>query len=304
MPANFVCEDLAGQGLVLIPPSSPEYGPMLADIRRRMDNPAEGGPPKALVAWMGGPEFSEEERAASAILINRANKPVAGLQVIWRFDNAQGPAFHHSSTLLECRQVLLPFAATPPKLQGIAVYWNTILPGSKRYLSDGKMTGDNTDVRPPAEDEKFVGGGIVGGGSSSTSRNILITRATLTIDGAFFSDGEFIGPNHQQFWERIVCQAEAHMAVGKIAREGLDKGESAQAILKTISAITGPAPAHMPIPPMIRDTPVSIDVYRQWALSSLAFWLFGRRPPRTDPEQMVRNFAAFTEAKVPNYRRS
>jgi hypothetical protein len=42
---EFYCEDLPLHGVVLIPPSSPDYDSLLADIQRRIDHPVAGSPP-------------------------------------------------------------------------------------------------------------------------------------------------------------------------------------------------------------------------------------------------------------------
>jgi hypothetical protein len=61
-------------------------------------------------------------------------------------------------------------------------YWQTIFPGSKRYLAESGLVGDNTDVRPPGDDEKSRGViGAVGGGGGGSSRE-PIRQITLALD--------------------------------------------------------------------------------------------------------------------------
>jgi hypothetical protein len=52
-PMEFRCEDLRQFGVVLIPPSAPEYDAPLSDIRWRVDHPVEG------IVWgeAGVPQF-------------------------------------------------------------------------------------------------------------------------------------------------------------------------------------------------------------------------------------------------------
>ncbi len=54
---TFRCEDLPDFGLVLVPPSSPDYEPLFADIQRRVDH-------------------SLEKRETSAILVNQSEKSI------------------------------------------------------------------------------------------------------------------------------------------------------------------------------------------------------------------------------------
>jgi hypothetical protein len=57
-----------------------------------------------------------------------------------------------------------------------------------RRIRDG---WDNTDVRLPAEDEKWRGGMVVGGAGGSSEP---IQQVTLVLDAVFFLDGEFVRP--------------------------------------------------------------------------------------------------------------
>ena len=289
---GFQCEDLAQNGLVLIPPSSPEFDTLVAGIEQR-------APERNL------PKISEADREVSAILVNRGQKPVAGLQAVWRFETADGHSFRHSWGMLQSRGVLLPFGFSEVARKRDA-YWHTILPGSKRYLTDGRMMGDNTDVRPPDADERIgSGGGGGGGGAHGTLRDgIVITQGTLAIDGAFFADGEFAGPNREQLWEKIVAEAEARMSVGQVAREGRDKGESAQGILDVIAEMTGPAPERIPMPPMIKENSASMEDYRHWALQQVAFEFFGMPMRDITPEHKVETIAAWSDTVLPKFRRA
>ncbi|MGA2740891.1 MAG: hypothetical protein ABSG65_26065 [Bryobacteraceae bacterium] len=70
-----VCEDLAGYGVVLIPPSTAEYFELLADIEHRLRNRPEGGPP---VQGREISRISEHDTSGSAILVSRADVAIAG----------------------------------------------------------------------------------------------------------------------------------------------------------------------------------------------------------------------------------
>lgn len=53
---GFQCEDLRDVGLVLVPSTSPDYGPLLADIQERMSRLPQGPPimPEQLRRMMSG----------------------------------------------------------------------------------------------------------------------------------------------------------------------------------------------------------------------------------------------------------
>jgi hypothetical protein len=87
-----------------------------------------------------------------------------------------------------------------------ANYWRVILPGSKRYIGARTMVGDNSDVRPPAPAEQ--------GGSNLFPRPEPLFAGdaidSMTIDGVFFADGSFVGPDTQKMWERTVYNVQEH----------------------------------------------------------------------------------------------
>jgi hypothetical protein len=183
---TFQCEDLPNFGLVLVPPSSPDYEPPFAEIARRVECP-------------------REKRETSAILVN----------------NSDG------ARLATGYGLLLPFSASAAALK-IMTYRTAILPGSRRYLWEHGIAGDNTDVRGPEHDEVWKGGIIFGSGTGGghCTPALPIKSVTLILHGVFFLDGEFAA----------------------IARAGRDRGIATVEILREIEEPTGPPPKHPPAP--------------------------------------------------------
>lgn len=124
---EFLCEDLPQHGLVLVPPSSPEYDPLLAEIQRRLDQPPDGAPP---IPEEFRPRISDADRPTSAILLNRSPKTIAAMQAVWRFVTVTGRSYRHSRGMLSAQSLLLPFGRSEDLLK-LFGYWHTILPGSK-----------------------------------------------------------------------------------------------------------------------------------------------------------------------------
>ena len=267
---NFLCEDLPRYGLVLVPPSSEDYNALLADIQRRVNEPAEGSPP---FPEKFRPRIIPEDRPTSAILLNRSAKTIAGLQAVWRFETEAGRTFRHSRGMLSPHSLLLPFGRWEESTLKLYTYWNTVLPGSKRYLGESGMVGDNTDVRPPADGEKWRGGMSAGGGGGAGSSRDAIRQVTLVLDGVFFLDGEFVGPDGEKMFEQTVADAEAHRIVARIAKDGHDRGMPPTEILADIEKTTGVAPDHPPMPPSFRNAAASEDDFRTAALQTIAYQL-------------------------------
>ena len=291
---EFHCEDFPQHGVVLIPSSSPEYDSLLADIQRRFDHPVEGSPP--LPEWMRDRIF-EQDRETSAILMNRGQHGIAAIQQVWSLQEASGRTYTQSIGAGANPSVLLPFGL-PERTLKLFGYWQVILPKSKRYLSaSGNQVGDNSDVRPPGPDEIWAGGVGCGRGGGNRSRGPM-KEVTLTLDGVFFDDGGFVGPNRNGLWEQIVLSAEAHLRVAAMAREGLDRGVAAREILAEIESVTGPARDGRHVPFRER-TP---EMYGESALQRLASQIGVVRRNQGD-EHTVSMVMAWAGARVPNFRK-
>lgn len=208
--------------------------------------------------------------------------------------------------MLSGRELLLPFGI-PESVLRIYHYWNTILPGSKRYLGESGIVGDNTDVRPPSQDEKWpTGRGLVvgfGGGSGMSHRQPP-KQITLALDGVFFTDGEFVGRDRDTFFEETVADAEAHAQVAKIALEGHKKGVAAAQILANIEKVTGPAQERWtPSGPLAPGA--TAESFRRVAMQRLAYQLgLQRNSPQFTDEATVLMIIRWTDAVVPKFRKT
>src|SRR5580692_4144818 len=154
---EYRCEDLPAFGVVLAPPSSPEYTGLLADIQKRLNNPIPGSAPQL--------DFGDDPSAPTMILCNRSQTPIAAVSWIWKFETDSGRPSGTSVLVSGNPSVLTPFGLNK-HTRTLYAYWHVILPGSKRFIRGNRMFGDNTDVRPPQPDELWKGSGF-GAGSGS-----------------------------------------------------------------------------------------------------------------------------------------
>jgi hypothetical protein len=201
----LVCEDLARYGVVLIPRSAEKYFELLADIERRLQIRPRGSPP---VENGTISRISEHETGGSAILLNRARAAIASVAYVWSFRKRNGRVIPHQFSPGTNPSVLLPFGLDD-QIRKFDAFWNTIFPDSKRLMTaDGHWYGDNTDVRAPADDELGHGGFF---SMSSGSGHDLDEPVKVMLDGVFFVDGGFAGPNRLGAWEHTVFAAEAHL---------------------------------------------------------------------------------------------
>jgi len=293
---EFHCEDLPEHGVVLIPPSSPEYDPLLADIQRRLDRRVEGSPPP--LPWTEGARISSEDRDCSAILLNRRPHAIAAIHQFWSLRDESGRDYRRSVGYGGNPSVLLPFGLRKELLK-LYGYWHVILPGSKRYLTaHGEQLGDNTDVRLPDLDERWSGGIIGASGGRNRSTGPLKT-VTLTLDGVFFADGGFAGPNRQGLWEEVVSSAEAHLEVAGIARQGHADDATPRQVFACITELTGPMSDH---PPHSRPDPRNPETHRDRALRMIG-WQIGSMRRHQGDERTLQMLMTWGEAPVPRFRK-
>ena len=309
---EFLCQDLPKYGLVLVPPSSADYQPLLTDIQDRIARTQDSLPP-AMVRFM--PKVADQERDTSAILLNKSGKTIVGLQLDWLFETDGGRQYRHASIAVTPRTLLLPFEwdeATRKR----AVYRQAILAGSKRYLGESGMVGDNSDVRPPDQDEVASatgGGGGTARGAGRSREPDPPRRITLVLDGVFFDSGEFAGPNREKLFEETAAAADAYMAVARVAREGHNRGRSAAEIFSDIEKVTGPTPDRselVMLNPAFQNPDATPEQFRVAALKQLAL-RFSRlrampqqvRQQGNNDDRIIYTTMAWTDLIVPNLRK-
>jgi hypothetical protein len=194
--------------------------------------------------------------------------------------------------------VLAPFGLEE-RVRKLYGYWHVILPGSKRGIRGNSMFGDNTDVRPPQPEEVWKGGILGGGGRSRRSPGPL-KSVTLTLDGVFFADGGFAGPDTLCSFDRLIADVDAYLQVARLARDGHHRGLSARDILKQIEEITGSdrgLPPPPPPPPHNRG-----QNFQEYSLRNLA-WRIGTMRQQGGDERAIYSLMSWTETPLPNFRR-
>ena len=299
--ARITYEAYGTAGLVLLPPATPGYEAMVTEIRDRSAlTPTRyiGAPAGAGLQDQVTNEMLEKQRGKSAIFLNKSEKSVAQMQVLWLYRGEDGQEIVGGSAWVGAQILLLPFGVTPDLRKPMS-YWFPVLAGSKRYLSDdGTVLGDNTDVRPPAADEIFRGGGISGSGGG-TWDPVRPMDLCISIDGAFFEDGGFIGRNRGKLFERTVASANAHKKMAQMA--ALTKGDNAAAILDAIekeSAALGKVPKIYLKP----DPSTPADLYEKVAFRRLADAVKRSRTPESDT-RTVETIKSWLNVGLPAFRK-
>ncbi len=274
---------------MLVPPSSPEYGALLVDIEIRLANSLRGSPPKT-------PQ-PEDSGAPTMILRNVSQTAIAAVSWIWKFELETGQSTSASMSSGGGTSLLLPFGLDE-RLCKLYSYWHVILPGSKRLIRGLDWLGDNTDVRPPQPDEYWNGNSI--GFRAGPHRLGPLKAAALMLDGVFFVDGGFAGPDTLRTFDRVTADVEAHVEVAKAARESYNQGLSPAEIVKQIEGVTGPdrGPAPPPRPPSNRTAD-----FRSYSLRHLASSISLMRQHTGDDDHVISRLMSWTGTPLPHFRR-
>lgn len=204
---SLALQDLSRHGIVLLPPSHAEFAKHLTDIEERLQTR-----PQMIQL------FSSNELRSAAILLNQSSRAIVSLSYLWLIKNANGQPVSHRS--FGSASLLLPFHSDQ-KARRFTLYWNAILPGSKRLmLPNGASIGDNTDVRPPAQDEiKRDGEGYIQWDSEGGELidPALSQAIGLTVDSVCFEDGGFAGPDELGGWEYLIQEVKVRLECAALA---------------------------------------------------------------------------------------
>lgn len=294
---DYGVEDLPQFGVMLVPPSAPEFAALAAEIQTRIEKPVTGSPPL--------PPKRYVDDGPGMILRNRATQAIAALAWVWTTETADGRRWPSYTSMIGGGPSLLAPFGLDDRLRKLYGYWHTVLPGSKRLIRGNQLLGDNSDVRPPREDEIWKGGFVTGGGLGGARLRSPVVRVTLALDGVFFLDGGFAGPDLTHGFDRVSANVNAHLEVGRIAREGHSAGLTPAAIFDKIEAGTGPGRGLAPPPrPPRPGAPVDPEELRRTSLQDLATQIaMTRQHGLLSDDRYILMLMSWADTPVANLRR-
>ena len=102
----------------------------------------------------------------------------------------------------------------------------------------------------------------------SGSGHDLDEPVKVMLDGVFFVDGGFAGPNRLGAWEHTVFAAEAHLVCAVLAREARQKTTSSDALFVQVQQLTDQTdePRLPPPPPprSLESSPPDLESIRKY----------------------------------------
>jgi hypothetical protein len=292
-------EGVPGAGLIFVPPSTDVYSALVKEIEARSLETAARYPGQAGfdVSEIDGWELPDQHDR-SVVFINQGERPVALLQILWLFELLGGREIVGSCAWAGNEALLLPYGQTP-SMRTAGAYWWSILPGSKRYIAHGSVViGDNTDVRPPTDEEIWRGGFVMGFGGGGVSEPRQAVRLTISVTGAFFDNGDFAGTNRSRLFEQISAKAKARSEIAELASAG---GKSAQSILDGIERKAKEFGA-LPEISLLPDESIPSAVYDKIAFREVADNIKGSRSA-VGEQATVRNIRTWRDVVLPVFRK-
>lgn len=188
-PIEITGKGLPAYGLTVIGLSDPQFNEMMSDFFE--DDP---------------PELVKIAAPTSVFLINGSNKALVAYDLTYDFQAADGKVDSN-----ELSPLLVPALMDLPAHRLAEDQAVVILPGRARLvsplfgfggLSKGRVPplfGDESEEKRQKEFMK----------SAIKSTLAWTSSVTITLDGAFFEDGSFVGPNASQFFENTKAIIDA-----------------------------------------------------------------------------------------------
>jgi hypothetical protein len=241
--------------------------------------------------------------AGSAALHNRSHSAIVSVAFMWIFSDPTGRTQRHCFLPGTNPSIILPFGLDQRQMK-IHAYQGAIFSGSRRILkTDGSISGDNSDVRPPGEDEVWREGTFCVRAGSPPRDGLEPVK--LTLDGVIFADGAFAGPNNLGLFEHAVFAAEAHLECAALARQARENSQSPAVFfsdIKTRAGIDGSRTPPPPPPRALRSNQADPEPIRTYERNSLGRKLFALREHFGD-ESILARIEAWADAAAPKFHR-
>lgn len=229
MRVRMSAKDLPEYGVTIVTPSDPDFDVLAAEHFK--DLPADA---------------ADSIKPLSMLIRNKGKRTIVAHAIIWDCVDADGKS-----------QRVKKIYANSEALTEAEDYSGTLLrPGLGKTINPGATRLFSLVTLPMSTRRDGPGGGGGGGISykragqsegdeSDSTENLMQASSKLlskcveliaSIDGVFFDDGTFVGPDQAGLFDQIKTQAEAKNELRKEIKERLDQGTSADEIVKDLES--------------------------------------------------------------------
>jgi hypothetical protein len=220
---QFRAKDIAEHGLVVITPSDPEFAPLLAS-RFNGANPAV-----------------EALRPFAVLIKNVSTQPVVAYSLEWELTREDGKVFTQSRSYIAAW-----------KLMGMKGSDDATLIKPNSFVVMTPSNFDVADYNGASEPTLLA--------SLSTVRTELAhyTAIGITVDGAFFEDGSYVGPDSNNFFSRVEALLNAKRDTCLEILQSSAQGLSTEQIYKHLEDVAKEPNVDS------SDAPTKANLYRKY----------------------------------------
>lgn len=174
----------------------------------------------------------------SVVLWNKTGKTVVEYCLRWEFTKPDGKRVAWDMSYGDTMGLL--DGSTPKAGALIGKLTAIVRPNEWTIVTPKSQLGSMSQVTPSSR-------ASIGAYMASVQNDLGILRSgsdlTISLDGAFFDDGTFVGPDQSGFFDRFKAQVTAKQDVMNQVLDGVAKGQSFESIAQQLKGSVPPADA-------------------------------------------------------------
>jgi hypothetical protein len=184
----------------------------------------------SVVLGPGSKNLIETYKPASVFIKNEGDKAIVGLKLKWECVKGDGTVV--TKELGEDAPGFLMEDGAPNRKSAINSFPTVTRPNSIKYFSfvdPSRTLEPNANASPLSSSPESL--------TSLNAEFAHYTNVVISIDGIFFEDGTFVGPNTTGYFEQVKAMVDARRDISREVEIGLESGKSTDEILEPMEAL-------------------------------------------------------------------
>ncbi|HXU35633.1 MAG TPA: hypothetical protein VN937_04670 [Blastocatellia bacterium] len=200
---------------------------------------------KNLSAALSNADISETEKLLSAFVINSSQRSVVAYYVRWTLADVNGKTVSHERIYKDLSLLMEHRDKQARDSEGFSIAaGSTRLISLIPFLSNAHQPQDNIGgawfVHTATEDADSVKHALLDRNTKELGTKMIrdfehIASITVSLNGAFFDDGTFVGPDESQFFSKVKAQLDARYDVYKRVQDMLLSQKPSDKILRYVT---------------------------------------------------------------------
>lgn len=174
----------------------------------------------------------------SVVLWNKTGKTVVEYCLRWEFTKPDGKRVAWDMSYGDTMGLL--DGSTPKAGASVGKLNAVIRPGEWMVVTPKSHLGRNSPITP-------VGRAAIGAYMADLQSHVGMLRTssdlTVGLDGVFFDDGTFVGPDQSGFFDRFKAEVQANQDVANQVLSGIAKGQGVESIANQLKTSVSPPDA-------------------------------------------------------------